>query len=227
MPLFPQQCSRNWPKTAGGSPTTSPPESVGRRHRYCEGPYSEGAPAANRPQRWRMEKAAPMQTGDFGSPATSRGLSLATPCPPQRARSLYNPQLDAASTASAATQTPATAHRVLPVSDESSLAGAPPSDAASRRMCVRSSGSALGMIPSPCAPQLRSATRRFLHTNVSRFLATREGPGEVVAGHEVIDILFGCCHEGAAPGLTKDDHPKHPLYVPYSAELVAFAGRPA
>jgi hypothetical protein len=28
-----------------------------------------------------------------------------------------------------------------------------------------------------------------------------------------------------ALGVTKDGHPKHPLYVPYSAELVPFAGR--
>jgi hypothetical protein len=30
-----------------------------------------------------------------------------------------------------------------------------------------------------------------------------------------------------ALGVTKDGHPRHPLYVPYSAGLAAFAGRKA
>ena len=33
--------------------------------------------------------------------------------------------------------------------------------------------------------------------------------------------------EPRALGVTKDGHPKHPLYVPYGAALVPFTGRPA
>ena len=36
--------------------------------------------------------------------------------------------------------------------------------------------------------------------------------------------IEGLC-ESMVLGVTKDEHPRHPLYVPYTAELVPFAGR--
>jgi hypothetical protein len=40
----------------------------------------------------------------------------------------------------------------------------------------------------------------------------------------VLGWIEGLC-KPMALGLTRDGHPRHPLYVPYSAELVPFAGR--
>jgi hypothetical protein len=41
----------------------------------------------------------------------------------------------------------------------------------------------------------------------------------------VLDWLRELGVKPVALGLTKDGHPKHPLYVPYTAEPAAFTGR--
>jgi hypothetical protein len=71
--------------------------------------------------------------------------------------------------------------------------------------------------------------------NRTWFDRTLTGDGLVVCGwgvhgaHRGQDqVVLGWLRElGISPvalGITKDGHPKHPLYVPYSAELIGFTG---
>lgn len=81
--------------------------------------------------------------------------------------------------------------------------------------------------PEPVGPENRAWFERTL-------VAQADGP--VVCGWGVHDVhrsqdlavLRWLDQFGISPvalGVTKDRHPKHPLYVPYSAELVPYAGR--